>query len=224
MITARHTSAALAAIAFATTPALAQDQAEPEAPAVHTFTVGQARFTVPVPDGYCLPEGASIAAAEAIAALDKSSITHATFDRCGSFGEDYTHIKTPIQSPPVLLPKAAFVALLAREIQTANGRETMAAAMKQVEGDIAESTNNTMAVSAKVPTFGGQDEHCAYMVSTLDVTVAGSVRPVRVGSCLTVVGTQFFAINSYAPADSGITEDALKARSGAVGAALSKAP
>ena len=104
MIGARQLAGVLPAISLglAATPALAQT------PEQHEFTIDTYTYTVPVPAGFCVPVDGQVALAEQVAALDAMNFTHAAFDRCGSFGVDYVHIKSPRESERVPLTKPMF--------------------------------------------------------------------------------------------------------------------
>jgi hypothetical protein len=218
MIGMRNVTMALAA-ALALVPGAAFAKGE----ALHGFSVGGKAFTMPVPQGYCLPSDATVALAEKAASLDSMNLTHANLDRCGTFGEDYVHIKSPRQSQPVPLPRAQFLALIARELQTASGQQLVDEAIDGAGRDVAEGTDNEIQIDNTVPRFIGQDDMCAYMALTSDVTgPAGSVKMNGV-ICMTVVSGEFMNVNAYAIAPTGITEAQLKARVRAIAASIAGA-
>lgn len=218
MIGMRNLIFALAA-AFALMPGTAFAKGE----ALHRFSVGGKAYSVPVPQGYCLPSDATVALAEKVASLDTLNVTHANLDRCGTFGEDYVHIKSPRQSQPIPMPRAEFIALLARQLETENGRALMDDAIDKAGRDVAEGTDNEIQIDNTVPRYIGQDDVCAYMALTGDVTgPTGSVK-MRGVICMTVVSGQFMNVNAYAISTTGITEAQLKSRARAVAASISGA-
>jgi hypothetical protein len=208
MIGIRYVTLAIAALALAAVPGGVSAQSK----AAHRFTVGGKTFTMPIPQGYCLPSGATSALAERVAALDTMNVTHANLDRCGTFGEDYVHIKSPRQSLPVPMPRADFVALLARELQTANGQQVVGDALAEAGRDVAEGTDNEIKLDNTVPRYAGQDDVCAYMALTGDVAGPTGTVSMRGVICMTVVGGEFMNINAYAMEGKGITDAQLKAR------------
>ena len=218
MITKRNISAALTTLALAATPSLGRAEQR------ETFKLGETAFSYVLPEGFCLPSGADVAVAEAVAGLDKSSVTHANLDRCGTFGVEYTHIKTPIRNEPVKIAKPLFLAILARQMQTASGQAAMDAAGRQVEANMAESTGSPDAIKVGAPTFGGLDKECVYLFVYLDVQVGSEIKKGLASGCLTVVDQQFFTVNSYALVESGVTFEALKERSRSIAASLARAP
>ena len=52
-------------------------------PAPSTFRIGGVEFALPLPTGYCMPQGKQIDIAQLIAAADPNSVTHLTLVRCG---------------------------------------------------------------------------------------------------------------------------------------------
>lgn len=218
MIGMRNVTLAVAA-ALALVPGVAVAQAK----TVQRFTVGGKAFTVPVPQGYCLPAGETVALAQKVAALDTMNITHANLDRCGTFGEDYVHIKSPRQSQPVPIPRADFIALIARELQTASGQQLVDDAIDKAGRDVAEGTGNEIQLDNTAPRYFGQDDTCAYMAMTGDVVGAGGTATIRGVICMTVVGDQFMNVNVYALEGKGITDAQLKTRARAIAASIAEA-
>jgi hypothetical protein len=217
MIGMRKVTLALAALALVPGAASAQGNAE------HRFTAGGKDFAVPVPQGYCLPSGVTVALAEKVASLDSMNFTHANLDRCGTFGEDYVHIKSPRQSQPLSMPRAEFIALLAREFQTTAGQEAAEEAIAQAGREVAEGTDNEIALDMIAPRYGGQDDICAYMVMTGNVVTDAGSLAMRGVICMTLVGGQFMSVNAYAVEGKGITEAQLKTRARTIAASI-KAP
>ncbi|WP_285713049.1 hypothetical protein [Erythrobacter oryzae] len=216
MIGMRYVTLALAALALAAAPGGAAAQTRE----VHRFTVGGKAFTVPVPNGYCLPSGPTVELAQGVAALDTMNFTHANLDRCGTFGEDYVHIKSPRQSQSVPIPRADFIALIAREVQTASGQQLVEDAIEKAGRDVAAGTDNEIQLDNTVPRFFGQDDVCAYMAMTGDVVTAGGTAKIRGVICMTLVNSEFMNVNVYALEGKGITDAQLKARARTIAASI----
>lgn len=210
----RRGLAGLTVFVMMAAPVAAQDAA------AHRFEIDGNAFEVPVPAGYCLPEGAALVLAEEIARLDRMNFTHANFDRCGTFGDDYVHIKTPRVSEPVNMPKSLFLPLLAREMEGAAGPQMMTDAIEEAGRTIAEDTGNAVLLGQTVPRFGGYDTDCVYVFLDANVVVGESVAVMRSATCMTLVGRQFIAVNAYAAEQTGTTDAQLKARSRAVAASI----
>lgn len=216
MIGMRYVTLAFAALALAAAPGGAAAQTK----AQHRFTVNSKAFTVPVPEGYCLPSGPTVQLAQGVAALDTMNLTHANLDRCGTFGEDYVHIKSPRQSQTVPMPRKDFIALIARELQTASGQQLVDDAIAEAGRDIAEGTDNEIQLDNTVPRYFGQDDVCAYMAMTGDVSGAGGTVKIHGVICMTLVDSEFMNVNVYAIEGKGITDAQLKARARAIAASI----
>lgn len=216
MIGMRYLTLAFAALAMAAAPGGAAAKGE----ALHRFTVGGKGFTVPVPEGYCLPSGPTVELAQGVAALDTMNLTHANLDRCGTFGEDYVHIKSPGQSQTVPIPRADFIALIAREVQTASGQQLVEDAIEKPGRDVAEGTDNEIQIGNTVPRYFGQDDVCAYMAMSGDVSPAGGTVKIRGVICMTLVDSEFMNVNVYALEGKGISDAQLKARARAIAASI----
>ena len=210
MIGMRYLTLASAAIALATSGAAAQSET------LHRFTVNGKAFTMPIPQGYCLPDAGTVALADKVAALDSMNLTHATFDRCGSFGVDYAHIKSPRQPQPVPIPRAEFLALVARELQTAQGQQLVEDTIENAGREVSKETNNEVKIDNAVPKFAGQDDVCVYLAMTGDVTSPQGVVSMNGMICMTLIGGEFMNINTYAVAGPTVTPDQLKARARAI--------
>jgi hypothetical protein len=218
MIGMRYVTLVLAA-ALALVPGAGLAKGE----ALHRFSVAGKAFSVPLPQGFCLPSDATVELAEKVASLDTMNMTHANLDRCGTFGEDYVHIKSPRQSRPVPIPRAEFLALIARELQTTAGQQIVDEAIEGAGRDVAEGTDNEIKLDNTVPRFIGQDDFCAYMALTGDVTGPTGTVEIRGVICMTVVSGELMNVNAYAIAPTGITEAQLKARVRAIAASIAEA-
>ena len=207
-------------LALAAAVALLPGTAFAKGEALHRFSVGGKAYSVPVPQGYCLPSGGAVALADKVASLDTMNLTHANLDRCGTFGEDYVHIKSPRRPQPIPIPRTEFIALLARQLETDSGRALMDEALDKAGRDVAQGTDNEIQIDNTVPRYIGQDDMCAYMALTGDVTgPTGSVK-MRGVICMTVVGGEFMNVNAYAIETTGITEAQLKSRVRAIAASI----
>lgn len=217
MIGIRYVTLALAALALVPGMAAAQGAAQ------HRFSVGGKAFSVPVPQGYCLPSGATVALAERSAALDSMNLTHADLERCGTFGEDYVHIKSPREAMPVDMPRADFLALIARELQTANGQQLVDDALDDAAREVAEGTGNTVKLTNTVPRYIGQDDMCVYMALRGDVVGVNGTIKISGLICMTVIEGQFMNVNAYAVEGTGVTDAELKARTRTIAASIAPA-
>lgn len=208
------------ALVAGVTLALAPGGAAAQASAKHSFTVDGKAFTMPVPQGYCLPSDETVALAEKVASLDSMNATHADIQRCGTFGEDYVHVKSPRTSIPVPLPRADFIALIARELQTAAGQQLASEAAKNGARDAANGTNNEIQIDPAAPRFAGKDEMCAYMAVDSEVMTPAGTIVVNGMVCMTVIGGTFMNVNAYGVEGKGVTEAQLKSRVRTIAASI----
>lgn len=188
------------------------------------FTVADKTFTVAVPEGYCLPEGADKALAEAFAELDTLNFTHATMRRCDNPEADYSLIKSERIARPVGISKAMFVALGAKQLESELGQQQLAQGIDKAGEDLANGTGDVMTVSSGSARPGGFDEDCVYILGTAVIAAGEQQAATNFATCLTLSGQRVFAIHSYADSASAVSYDVLKARSRAIGASIVPAP
>lgn len=87
----RHAIALAGALMMVAGPALAQGVGEPV-----RFSVGTVSFAMPVPEGYCVPEGEAIARMQRVSARDSEGVTALALVSCGEHADigDFMMIKT----------------------------------------------------------------------------------------------------------------------------------
>ena len=185
------------AAALVTSSANADDTAAPV-----TFRVGGVEFSMPMPAGYCLPQGTQIDVAQLIAAADTNSVTHLTLVRCGkafsTAANDYTLIKTP---------KTALIATIERpELLASLGAEfDKPETLKMLQSDEFDQEISKQAgeVIPGKPQFTGdlkplgRDDVCAYMGGTVKVEQGSFSYLQSVGTCITSVGKRVIVVNRY---------------------------
>lgn len=162
-------------------PAAAQSAATAD------FETGGVRFTLPLPQGFCLPSGGGVAAAEQLAAGDERNLTLLTLYPCGYQGDgahDYYLIKIPKRAIGVTVDREQLLSAIAAE--------------------------NAKPASAADPRMApaGRDEMCVYLTGRFQLEVRGKPRSRVMGSCLTVAGGRVVAIYRYGD---GATADEAKA-------------
>jgi hypothetical protein len=212
MIGMRHVKLAGAALVLMPVMAFAENETR------HRFTIGDKAFAVPVPQGYCLPNDSTAPLAEMVASLDTMNFTHADFQRCGSYGENYAVIKSPRASGSVPMPRAEFISQLARELQSAIGQQLFDEGREAGARDVARATGNEIQIDSGAQRFAGQDDMCAYSAMSMNVVTAQGSIAVRCVICMTVVGGEFMSVNAYAIESTGITEAELKTRARTIAA------
>ena len=179
----------------------AHGQAAPTAAEPH-FRMGGIEITAPLPQGYCLPAGNQIDAAQLVAAGDTLNVTHLTFFVCGTkeMADDYILLKTPTQvlAATVTLPE------LLDGLGAAFANPTFRKSLES--GDFTKDSAKSVsrALGSEIGLAGqilpiGKDDRCAYMGGTIAVQGYGMAYSLSIGMCLTVVAGKVISINWYGP-------------------------
>lgn len=208
-----------AGVALAIAPA-AQAQDSKSA----AFVAGGKNFTVAVPAGYCQPTGTDKALADAMADLDTLNFTHVTLRDCNDPDGDYSLVKSERKGQQLGVPKAMFIALAAKQLESELSQQAIAQGMDQAGKDIASGTGDVMTLSQGTAQAAGFDADCAYITGSAVLGVGGQNIITYFASCLTLAGGRVFAIHSYGTDLAKVPYDTLKARSRALGASLVAAP
>jgi hypothetical protein len=187
-----------------------------------SFSVAGKNFTVTVPDGYCLPQGADKALADAFADIDTLNFTHANFRQCGLPDGDNSVIKSERNAQPVVINKAMFIAFVAKQLETELGQQQLAQGVESGGKDVAAGTGEQMSIGGGGMRGAGFDADCVYILGNVAVDVGKKTIPMNFGTCLTLVGGRVFAVHSYALADSEVTFSMLKERSRTIAATITE--
>lgn len=188
------------------------------------FTVADKNFTVAVPEGYCLPEGADKALAEAFGDIDTLNFTHATMRDCKNVDGDYSMVKSERNAQPIGIPKPMFIALAAKQLESELGQQQLNQGIATGSQDVAKGTGEAMTINSGSARAGGFDDDCVYILGTVVVAAGTQQVTTNFATCLTLVGQRVFAVHSYADAGGNVTFDTLKARSRVIGASIAPAP
>ena len=166
-----------------------------------SFRFGGVEFEAPIPEGYCLPQGADIDVAQLIAAGDRDNVTHLTLYRCGpheGVRTDYILLKTPRQALFANLEREQLLAAMAQVFESPEFESTVAAMPDRVAGDLSTVVGRDVDLAGRVRPLG-RDDTCAYMGGTLQVSVAQVTYPISLGLCMTVVSGRLVSVNYYGP-------------------------
>lgn len=173
-------------------------------------------FVLTIPQDYCVPEGQWAEAARANAAGDSQNETVIDLERCGTFGQAYILIKTPRNLPAIDLPKSQFIDLVAGQFSD----EVLEQGLSQGSKDVSNMSDGQVSVEQRDYGFAGTDSECAYLAGRMAVTGPEGALEVRVGSCLTLVGTRNFAVHVYDNRQGGADVATLQRRSREVAQAI----
>jgi hypothetical protein len=188
------------------------------------FAAGGKNFTVAVPEGYCQPEGADKALADAMAELDTLNLTHVTLRDCNNPDGDYSLVKSERNAQQLGVPKAMFIALAAKQLESELSQQAIAQGMDKAGQDIASGTGDTMTLSQGAAQAAGFDADCAYITGSAVLGVGGQNITTYFATCLTLAGGRVFAVHSYTTDLASVSYDMLKGRSRTVGASIVAAP
>lgn len=204
---------ALASVSL-TSPLAAQNSGE-----TYDFAIGDAQFTLDMPDGFCVPQGEQARIAREQDAGDSQNETPVNIHACGAYGRNYILIKTPRGVPALPVSKAQFLDILAVELQKQENMERGAEIGKK---DLKGTLGNDLEVDADGISYSGRDEECGYMSGAIPISNGqGQSALLLIGSCGTLVGDRHMVIHSYALEGMGLTLDQLMARSKEVAMAVS---
>lgn len=188
------------------------------------FAVAGRNFTLAVPEGYCLPEGADKALAEAFADLDTLNFTHATLRSCTAPDTVYSLVKSERQGQPVGIPRAMFIAVVAKQLESELAQQQMDQGIDKAKEDLAKGTGEAMTINGGSARSGGFDDTCVDILGAAVVAAGKEQATTNFATCLTLAGERVFAVHSYADAGSNVPYDTLKARSRTIAASLAPAP
>lgn len=209
----RTTITTIAAIAFFASPAAHGAERA-------TFAVGEENFSIPVPDGYCVPDGRDKQILDLTASGDKQNITPLSLIRCDrknhpdGIGMDYLLIKAPQAVLATQIGRPEFLKMMEPEMGKAKWQEQQnGKILDGVSKDVSEAVGSDIAITGSIQPHGVDDD-CAYMGGVLDVETAAGKQSVLVGACLTSTGNKVMTVNAYAAANApgGVAAQMRRAR------------
>jgi hypothetical protein len=168
-----------------------------------TFMVGGKRFAMPIPEGYCLPDGNDKKLLDATAVGDKYNITPLALIRCDrrnhpeGVGADYLLLKAPRDLLDAEMSRPEFLKLVEPEMGKANWQDRES---EKLLGDVSKNMTDAMGSDIAISgTLGpqGVDSDCAYIGGTLNVEVATRSQVMLGGVCMTTVGGKIMTVNAY---------------------------
>jgi hypothetical protein len=169
--------------------------------ATASFELPGLHFSVPIPQGYCLPaEGAQADLAREAAALDKGNVTDLTLVACGprALPQDYILVKTQVNLVATTLTRPWLIAELIKEFGDAPRSIAFPQVDKDLENALSAHAGKKVEVSMEIGPRGS-DADCYYMGGSMEGDPNGIKAYMSVGSCMTVVGGRSLAVHFYAP-------------------------
>lgn len=187
----------LAATALCTSPAIAADFVQPE----QALQIGNTALAMPVPEGLCLPSGALVGVAQAMAAADPSNVTLATYYQCGaeaSAADHYVLVKVPRAALLAELPKDVIL----RELESAMTGPDAPKFDAAMEEKVSQGIGNVFGKAPDIEGnfgFAGTDGDCLYMAGRLKMNFPGipDAPSGLVALCMTGAGNKMLTVNAY---------------------------
>ena len=203
-------AAAAAMISAAAGPADAQAK-----PAVGSFRISGVGFEMPVPAGYCLPDGKQSDVAQFMAAADKQNVTDLTLFACpGEWKNDYILIKTPVDVLLADVGREEALKALGAAFDNPVTKEAFSSGKLLTDAGkgISEVAGRKVDLTGEIKPLG-RDEACAYLGGTTEVKAPNVSYRISVGGCITVVGRRILTVFVYGPDKGSAGVAALVARS-----------
>lgn len=198
----------LAALCLAATCLVATPlSAAPKAPAEASFRLGGMTFRLPLPSGYCLPQGLDVDVAQQVAAGDIENLTHLTLFPCtsgkggpGIGDQNYIVIKTPRQVLLTQVSREELLKGLGEEFEKPAFAEALTSgnSLKDIAKGASEALGTPVDLSGEVAPRG-KDEICAYLGGTLKVETKAISYTVAVGGCITSIEGRVMTVYWYGP-------------------------
>ena len=168
-----------------------------------TFAVGEESFSIPVPDGYCVPDGRDKQILDLTASGDKQNITPVSLIRCErknhpeGIGLDYILVKAPQAVLATRIGRPEFLKMMEPEMGKAEWQEQKnGKILDGVSKDVSEAVGSDITVTGSIGPHG-VDSDCAYLGGVLDVATAAGKQSILVGACLTSTGDKVMTVNAY---------------------------
>jgi hypothetical protein len=182
-------------------PAVAQAQEQ-----TGSFRLGGVAFEVPLPKGYCPPQGKAIDVAQMVAAADVDNITDLSLFPCGNDGSaaNYYLVKTPKGMLATSMTRPQVLAAVGAEFDKPEFNEMLAS------GAINDKTSKAYTdMTRQVTTLTGQvkplgrDETCAYLGGVLNFKTDKIAYSRAISGCITAVADRVVFVFRYSEGEPG---------------------
>lgn len=183
------------------------------------FRVGPVAFNLPVPEGFCLPEGDDAAVAQLVAASDRDNVTHLSLLQCDRNRRwlDYFLIKTPTVALMATTTNDEFQRMAEPELAKGFNSDEITASVSK---EVSKTVQSKIDLKGQI-VFLGKDETCLYLGAVFDVTGAnGSAYTLAMAQCMTVVEGKMLSVYRYGEGKDSKAVDALKPSAKALAKAI----
>ncbi|UKK82822.1 hypothetical protein L7H23_09565 [Sphingopyxis sp. BSN-002] len=158
---------------------------------------------MPIPEGYCLPDGNDKALFDVTASGDKYNITPLALIRCDrrhhpeGIGADYLVVKAPLGMLDAEISRPEFLKLVEPEMGKAKWQDGESGKLLgDVSKNMTEATGSEIAITGTLAPQG-VDADCAYIGGKLNVEVTTRSMVILGGICMTAVGGKIMTVNAY---------------------------
>jgi hypothetical protein len=186
-------------------PALAQDAKTAR------FQVTGVEIALPVPKGYCEPQGHGIAVAQLVAASDDDNVTDLTLHQCGDETRfvDYYILKTTKVMLTVAVSREELIAAMVDALDDPAVKASVDPAKlnPEIERGFAGVTGQKLSVDTSVR-WVGHDDVCVYLAGTVTFKDPKGDSARAMSGCMTAVGGR--AVNIYRYSDGADPKNAAR--------------
>lgn len=180
------------------------------------FRMGGVDFAVPIPAGYCVPQGRDVDIAQALAATDNINLTHVTLMKCGENDLlNYFILKTPRAAILKDFQLEPFLNEIGVQFQSTAIKDFMSDGSldKEVKKGFQTVLGSDLDLTTDIKPLG-RDERCAYVGGTAEFTNVPDPYKISMGRCITIISNRIISIYSYGSRTDvqGVVEQLKKAK------------
>jgi len=169
------------------------------APAPASFDFAGMRFVLPIPPGYCRPQGNAALLLRRMAEIDTQNIVHLMLASCGDtqLQRDRIRISTSRTARDKVLTREAFLKEY-RPSFVGPDKADLSGTLDQAVEMVEKATGRRADLGGKVEALG-MDSVCGFLGGNLTATADGKAHPLAGVICLTTVGDRMLQISSTGP-------------------------
>ncbi len=175
-------------------PALAQDTQTAR------FQVTGVEVALPIPKGFCMPQGKGAIVAQLLAASDTVNVTHLTLNSCDAQAADtdYYLFKTTRSVLAIQMSRKEWIAALLEYLEDPAVKNAIDPAKigPEAEREFEKVFGQKASVGGDI-TWLGHDEACVYLGGVISFETEGVRYKRAVSGCMTAVGGRSVNIYRY---------------------------
>lgn len=171
------------------------------------FTIGGVVLQMPLPDGFCTPQGIGTQVAQIVAAADRDNVTNLTLFPCddqSGTAPDYYLVKTPAALFSTPMSRDALLATLRVEFNKPEFKEMLRAnkPMDKAAKAYSELLHQKTEVTGTVEPMG-LDETCGYMGGLVTFASEQTSYTRAVSGCVSAVEDRVVIVFRYSKGEPG---------------------